>query len=61
MKKLLIKKICGNIYSDEQGMELQEIMKKYGSIISRNMCIRVLLGVGCECNDFQGKPVVAAL
>ena len=58
MKKLLMKKYCADVYTDEQRMELQDIMEKYGSIIAENMCIRTLFGVGCECNDFQGKPVI---
>ena len=57
MEKLLMKEYCADVYTDEQKIELREVMDNYGSIIADNMCVRTLLGVGCECNDFHGNPV----
>ena len=51
---------CANVYTNEQTMKLKEIMDKHGRIVAENMCLRTLLGVGCECNDFQGNPLVTS-
>ena len=56
MEKLLMDKYCGGVYTDEQKINLREIMDMYGPIIAENMCVRTLLGVGCGCNDFKGNP-----
>ena len=58
MEKLLMEKYCAKVYTDEQKIELREIMENYGSIIAENMCVRTLLGVGCECNDLHCNPAV---
>jgi len=58
MEKLLMDKYCAKVYTEEQKKQLTEIMENYGSIIAENMCVRTLLGVGCECNDFHGNPAV---
>ena len=56
IEKLLMDEYCGKVYTDEHRIELKQIMDVYGSIIAENMCVRTLLGVGCECNDFYGNP-----
>ena len=58
MEKLFMKKYCANVYTDEEKVYLKEIMDRHGPIIAKNMCIRTLFGVGCECNDFEGNPFI---
>ena len=56
MEKLCFE--CRHAYTKSQKRELRGIIKEYGAIIAENMCINVLFGVGCECNDFEGNPLV---
>ena len=52
-------KRCDGQYTEEQHQKLEEIIHKNLTIVSQNMCVRALFGVGCECNDWHGNPLAS--
>ena len=50
---------CRKSYTEDEVTELRGIMHEYGTTIAENMCMMILFGVGCECNDFEGNPDVS--